>query len=218
MFGRARRMVAFALVGALAFSMVAAALPPASTTLSPGLAAASGEVLASPHFIGVAVMPNSQVGMIFQNSGTEIRFKRYTDEQATDPSLQLSTAAPWYPQLATFGGELVAAYVDTRQPNVGKIAFRVSGDNGVTWGAESYPLGTATFATTIYAPVVVGSRDGQTLYLFSSTGGTIPQYWSTTDPTLTTWTGPSAAGDASMYPAYGSNCGNAGAECYRARG
>src|SRR2546430_16340748 len=88
--GSGRRLLAPPLVGPLLFSLVAAALPPASIPLAPSIAAASGEVLASPHFIGAAVMPNGQVGMIFQNvaSGVgETRFKRYTDEQSTDPSL-----------------------------------------------------------------------------------------------------------------------------------
>ena len=210
------------LIGALLFSSIAAALPPASAPfIAPSLAAASGETLSSPRYIGVAVMPNGQVGMIFDNSGTETRFKRYTDEQATDPSLQLSTAAPAYPQLATFQGELVAGYTDTRAPNAGRFIFRISTDNGATWGAEFYPFGAETFDSSPgFTPVVTTSRDGQTMYFFTAVGSVIPTFRSTTDLTLVSWTAAAPAGDASMRTAGGNyggnNCGNAGAECYRA--
>jgi len=224
MFGRGRRLVAHSVIGTLLFSLIAAALPPASFPLAPAMAAASGEVLASPHFIGVALMPNGQVGMIFQNvtAGVgEIRFKRYTDEQSTDPSIQLSTAAPAYPQLATFRGELVAGYTDTRAPNNGRFVFRISSDNGATWGPESYPFGSETFDSGVqFTPVVTTSRDGQTLYFFTAIGAVIPTFRSTTDLTLVSWTAAAPAGDSSMRTAGGAyggnNCGNAGAECYRA--
>lgn len=221
MLAHIRRLLAHSLIGSLLFSSIAAALPAGSTLLSPAPAAASGEVLTSPRYLSVAVMPNGQVGMIFQNAGTETRFKRYTDEQATDPSLQLSTAAPGYPQITTFRGELVAGYTDTRAPNVGRFVFRISTDNGATWGAEFYPFGAETFDSSVgFAPVVTASRDGQTLYLFNASGAVIPTYRSTTDLSLTTWTTPGPAGDATMRTAGGqygaNNCGNVGAECYRA--
>lgn len=110
------------------FSLIAAALPPASAPLiAPHVAAASGETMTSPRYVSAAVMPNGQVGLLFQNNGSEIRFKRYTSETALDASSQLSTSAPAYPQLTTFKGELVAAYVGTAS----KLAFRISTDNGL---------------------------------------------------------------------------------------
>lgn len=140
MLERVRRLVAHSLIGAIALSLVASALPSASVPLSPTMAAASGETVSSPRYIAVAVMPNGQVGMIFDNSGSETRFKRYIDEQATDPSIQLSTAAPAYPQIATFQGELVAGYTDTRAPNAGRFILRISTDNGATWAPSSIRL------------------------------------------------------------------------------
>jgi RHS repeat-associated protein len=203
-----------ALIGAVLFSSIAAALPPASAPLiAPSLAAASGETLTSPRYVSAAVMPNGQVGLLFQNNGSETRFKRYTSEQSTDPSIQLATSAPAYPQLATFKGELVAAYVGTAS----KLAFRISTDSGATWGSESFPFGTTTFATdTGFAPVVVTSKDQQSLYVFTATNGSVPQYRLSTDATLVTWSSAAAAGDSSMRVAAGNNCGSAGNECYRA--
>ena len=63
---------------------------------------------------------------------------------------------------------------------------------------------------------IVASRDGTKLYFFHCCVSSLPQYRYTTDPTLVTWTTPVVAGDASMRPVSGNNCGNAAAECYRA--
>src|SRR5438132_13466072 len=100
-----RIRVAQVLVASLLFSSIAAALPPASLpAIGPSVAAASGETVTSPRYLSAAVMPNGQVGLLFQNNGSEIRFKRYLTEQSTASSVSLSSAAPAYPQLATFKG------------------------------------------------------------------------------------------------------------------
>jgi RHS repeat-associated protein len=178
---------------------------------------ADAETLASPRFVSATVMPNGQVGLIFTNvpgSSSEIRFVRYTDEHVLAQSIQLSTAEGWYPQLAVLGTTLVAAYADTRSPNVGKLILRTSTDNGATWSAESNPFGSETFGTTTFAPRLVASRSGTTLYLFSAVNGSRPTYRYTTD--LSTWTSAVDAGDTSMRAAGANNCGSAGQECYRA--
>src|SRR5437867_2387995 len=101
---------------------------------APGVARAA-ETVNSPEFLSVAVMPNGQVGMLFLNNAgggvTETRFKRYFAEYGADPSQQISTASPWYPQLATFQGKTIAAYVDTRNASF-QLLFRVSLDHGTS--------------------------------------------------------------------------------------
>src|SRR5712692_7071271 len=175
-----------------------------------------------PKFSSAAVMPNGNVGLLYANgdNGTntsaEIRFSRYTSEHAIASSMQLSTAGPAYPQLTTFRGRLVAGYVDTRAGSAGRFTLRVSDDSGATWSAEATPFGTESFDASGFAPRLVASRDAQTLYLFSAASGAIPQYRSSVDPTLSSWSAPSAAGDGSMRVAAGNNCGSAGDECYRA--
>src|SRR5439155_7185441 len=86
-----------------------------------------------------------------------------------------------------------------------------------TWGAEYAPFGIETFNSFDFAPLLMTSRDGLRLYVFSCcVGGTfpgIPQYRVTTDTTLVTWTAPAAAGDTSMAQAAHNSCGNSGAEC-----
>lgn len=173
-------------------------------------------MISSPRFVSAAVLPNGQVGLLFLNAGTEIRFKRYFAEYGLDASQQLSTAAPWYPQLATFGSRVVAAYVDTRAPNAGRLIFRVSDDSGATWGAESYPFAAETFRSDNSAPRLLASRDGGTLYVFDWTGTGVPRYRFTTDSTLATWSAWAAAGDSSMVVPSWNNCGSSGQECYRA--
>jgi hypothetical protein len=80
----------------------------------PTPAPAKAETLSNPKFVSAAVMPNGEVGLLYANgdNGTntsaEIRFSRYTTEHAMPASIQLSTAGPAYPQLATFRGRLVA--------------------------------------------------------------------------------------------------------------
>ncbi|MGH8733593.1 MAG: sialidase family protein, partial [Burkholderiales bacterium] len=178
---------------------------------------AAAETLASPRYISAALMPNGQVGLIFLNVDgftTETRFVRYTDEHAVGTSVQLSTAAPWYPQLATLGSTLVAAYVDTRAPNAGKLILRTSTDNGATWTGEANPFGSETFDAGGFAPRLVASRDGTKLYLFNHVSGQVPKYRYTTD--LSTWTTAANAGDGTMRLPSGNNCGSAGQECYRA--
>jgi RHS repeat-associated protein len=174
---------------------------------------AYAETLSNPKFVSAALMPNGQVGLLYANGdngvdvSAEIRFSRYTGEHALAPSTQLSTAGPAYPQLATFRGRLVAGYVDTRAANLGKFIVRASDDNGVTWSAEAYLFSGETFNAYTFAPRLVASRDGQTLYFFNATNGTIPQYRSSTDPTLILWSAAAPAGDSSMDIVEGNNCG-----------
>jgi RHS repeat-associated protein len=198
------------------------ALPRASVIPSFLPEAASAETLSNPKFVSAAVMPSGEVGLLYANgdngvnTAAEIRFSRYTAEHALSPSVQLSTAGPAYPQLATFRGRLVAGYVDTRSPNAGKFVVRASDDSGATWSAESFLFSGATFDPWTFAPRLVSSRDGLTLYFFSAAADTVPQYRSTTDSTLAIWSSPAAAGGASMRPAKNNSCGSSGQECYRA--
>ena len=212
------RVARLAFVFAFLLSLGLAALP-ADTRLAAGPKPAAAETLASPRFVSAAVLPNGNVGLVFLNVGasSETRFVRYSAEHALLSSVQLSTAAPWYPQIAVFRGTVVAAYVDTRAPNAGKLVFRTSGDNGATWSAETTPFGSETFDLDDFTPAVVASRDAQTLYVFSSSGQ-LPKYRSTTDTGLVTWSTAADAGDASMAVPSPNNCGNAGQECYRAHG
>lgn len=178
---------------------------------------ADAETVSSPRYVSSAVMPNGNVGLIFLNvsgSNSEIRFVRYTNEHAIASSIQLSTAGPAYPQLAVLGSTVVAAYVDTRSPNVGKMNFRTSTDSGANWSTESNPFGSETFDYATFAPRVVASHDGATLYVFTAVSGARPQYRASTN--LTSWSSAAAAGDTSMRVVTGNNCGNAGQECYRA--
>ena len=217
---RVRVLVGFALFLIL-LPVVTPAFPNAPMPwLFPGTARAA-ETVNSPEYIAPAMLPNGQVGMVFKNDAgggvAEIRFKRYFVEWGMDPSQQLSTASPSYPQLATFQGKTIAAYVDNRGgPNQFQLLFRVSTDNGATWGAEYAPFGAETFDSGNGAPLLVASRDGSKLYLFHCCVSSLPQYRWTTDPALVTWTSPAAAGDASMRLVSNNNCGNAAAECYRA--
>ncbi|MBI2773367.1 MAG: exo-alpha-sialidase, partial [Chloroflexi bacterium] len=137
-------------------------------------AQAYGETVASPRYIAAAVMPNGQVRLVFSNSGTEVRFARYTRETALDPSVVLGAVSSAYPQLATFRGRLVAAFVDTRPGLSGRLAFRASDDSGASWSAPLYPFAAETFDPFGFAPRVVASRDSQTLYVFSGSG--VPRY------------------------------------------
>jgi RHS repeat-associated protein len=217
---RLRRIGRHALSALLILSIGSAALPPGlvpswlpSTAPQP----AAAETLASPRYVSAAVLPNGQVGLVFTNvdgSSSEIRFIRYTDEHVLGDSIQLSTAGPIYPQLAVLGSTLVAAYVDNRSPNAGKLILRTSTDNGATWASESNPFGSETFDYSTFAPRLVASRNAQTLYLFTAVSGYKPKYRSTTN--LTSWTSAADAGDSSMRVATGNNCGSAGQECYRA--
>ncbi|MDP9281379.1 MAG: DUF6531 domain-containing protein, partial [Chloroflexota bacterium] len=212
-------MVGFALFLVL-LPVVTPAFPSAPLPwLFPGTAQAA-ETVNSPEYIAPAIMPNGQVGLVFKNDAgggvAEIRFKRYFVEWGMDPSLQLSTASSSYPQLTSFQGKVITGYVDNRSgsPTQNQLLFRVSTDNGATWASEYAPFGTATFDTTRWAPLLVTSRDGSTLYAFSAAGGSIPEYRYTQDPTLATWTGPFAAGDSSMHAAIGWSCGD-NSECAR---
>ncbi len=219
-----RRRRVFAL--ALMFTILSAGLPALPRAATPVPAPlpepASAETLAKPKFASAAVMPSGQVGLLYANgdngvnTSAEIRFTRYTGEHAVASSIQLSTAGPAYPQLATFKGRLVAGYVDTRAGSVGRFILRASDDSGVTWSSEPTPFGTETFDGYGFAPRLVASRDAQTLYLFTAANNAIPQYRSTTDSTLASWGAAVAAGDSSMRVASGNNCGSAGSECYRA--
>jgi RHS repeat-associated protein len=201
-------------------SIVSMALPPGLLPAWLPSAApkiADAETVSSPHYVSAALMPNGQVGLLFQNvngSNAETRFVGYTGEHALSQSIQLSTAAPGYPQLAVLGSTLVAGYVDTRAPNNGKLVLRTSTDNGATWTAEATPFGSEIFDTANFAPRVVASHSGTTLYVFKATSGSVPTYRSTTD--LSSWTSAAAAGDSSMRLPSGNNCGSAGQECYRA--
>src|SRR2546425_448783 len=218
----ARRIIAWTLCTAVAFQLVAAALPPLESVPLVPLPAAAAETLAKPQYVAGAVMPNGQVGLIFANgdngvnTAAEIRFLRYTSEHAIATSLQLSTAGPNYPQLTVFKNTLVAGYVDSRSPNDGKFIVRTSSDNGATWSAESNPFGSETFDRGAFAPRLVGSRDGNTLYLFSTVSGQKAKYRSTTSADLTGWSTAADVGDASIRTPSGNNCGSAGQECYRA--
>ena len=217
---RLRRLGRNALSSLLMLSIASMALPPGLLPAWLPSAAprpADAESLSSPRYVSAALMPNGQVGLVFENvngSSVETRFIRYTTEHSLEPSIQLSTAGPAYPQLAVLGSTLVAAYVDTRSPNSGKLILRTSTDNGATWSSESNPFGTETFDTSTFAPRVVASHDGATLYVFKATSGYVPTYRSTTD--LSSWTSSAAAGDSSMRVTSGNNCGSAGQECYRA--
>lgn len=215
---RARRVVRPAFAWLLILAVASASLPAdLLPSWLPAPRSAAAETLGSPRYVSAAVMPNGQVGLLFLNvsgSSSEIRFMRYTTEHELASSVQLSTAGPSYAQLAVLGSTVVAAYVDTRSPNVGKMIFRTSTDSGATWASESNPFGTETFDSTTFAPRVVASHSGTTLYMFTASSGNRPQYRSTTN--LTTWSSAAAAGDTSMRVANGNNCGNAGDECYRA--
>ena len=217
---RVRLLVGFALF-LIVLPVITPALPDAPLAwLFPGIARA--ETVASPEYVNPTVLPNGQVGMIFRNDAgggvVETRFKRYFVEWGMDPSQQLSTAAPAYPQLAAFQGKTIAAYVDSRSgsPTQGQLLARVSTDNGASWAAEYSLFGTETFDGGNSAPLLVASRDGTKLYLFNCCVSSLPQYRYTTDPALVTWTSPVPAGDASMRVVSGNNCGLAAAECYRA--
>jgi RHS repeat-associated protein len=217
---RVRVLVGFALF-LIILPIVTPALPEAALPwLFPGIARA--ETVSSSQYVAPALLPNGQVGLLFRNDAgggvVETRFKRYFVEWGMDASVQLSTAAPSYPQLAVFQGKTIAAYVDSRSgsPTQGQLLVRVSTDSGATWGPESSPLGTETFDAGNSAPLLVASRDGTKLYLFHCCVSSLPQYRYTTDPTLVTWTSPVAAGDSSMRLVTGNNCGLAAAECYRA--
>ena len=217
---RVRLLVGFALFLIL-LPVVTPALPSAPLPWFSSGTAQAAETVISPQYIAPAVLPNGQVGMVFRNDQgagvTETRFKRYFVEWGLDASLQLSTAAPSYPQLAVFQGKTIAGYVDTRGgPNQFQLLFRVSTDSGATWGSEYAPFGAETFDSGNSAPLLVTSRDGSTLYLFHCCVSSRPQYRSTTDPTLVTWTSPAPAGDTSMRVVTGNNCGLAAQECYRA--
>src|SRR5947209_7581501 len=78
--------------------------------------------------------------------------------------------------------------------------------------AAALPPASAPFI----APSVVTARDQQSLYLFTATSGSAPQYRVTTDATLGTWSAVAAAGDSSMRVTSANQCGNAGQECSRA--
>ena len=155
---RLRRLGRNALSSLLVLSIASMALPPGLIPAWLPSAApqpAAAETVASPRYVSAALLPNGQVGLIFQNvsgSNVETRFIRYTTEHSLDPSVQLSTAGPAYPQLAVLGSTLVAAYVDTRSPNAGKLTIRTSTNNGETWSSESNPFGTETFDTSTFAP------------------------------------------------------------------
>lgn len=217
---RVRLLVGFALFLVL-LPMVTPAFPSVPLKwLFPGTAQAA-ETVNAPQYIAPAILPNGQVGMVFRNDAgagvVETRFKRYFVEWGMDPSVQLSTASPSYPQLVAFQGKTIAAYVDNRGgPNQFQLLFRVSTDNGATWGSEFAPFGAETFDAGNNAPLLVTSRSGSTLYLFNCCVSNLPQYRSTTDATLVIWTSPAPAGDGTMRWVSGNNCGNAAAECYRA--
>jgi len=160
---RVRLLVGFALF-LIVLPVITPALPDAPLAwLFPGIARA--ETVASPEYVNPAVLPNGQVGMIFRNDAgggvVETRFKRYFVEWGMDPSQQLSTAAPAYPQLAAFQGKTIAAYVDSRSgsPTQGQLLARVSTDNGASWAAEYSLFGTETFDGGNSAPLLVASRD-----------------------------------------------------------
>lgn len=123
-----------------------------------------------------------------------------------------------YPQLVSFQGKVIAAYVDNRggSSTQGQLRFRVSTDSGATWAAEYSPFGVETFSTGATTPLLGASRNGATLYLFSCCVSSLPQYRSTVDPALATWSAAAVAGDATMRLVAGNNCGNSGQECYRA--
>jgi hypothetical protein len=110
---------------------------------------------------------------------------------ADDTTGSVSAASPSYPQLAAFQGKTIAAYVDNcGGPNQFQLLFRVSTDNGATWGAEYAPFGTETFDSGNSAPLLVTSRDGRTLYLFHCCVTSVPQYRSNridADGNKTTW-------------------------------
>lgn len=217
---RARVTVGLALALIL-LPLVTPALPAGPLAWLFPTAATAAETVLTPQYVAPAVLPTGQVGIVFRNDAgggvTETRFKRYFVEYGMDPSVQLSTASPSYPQLAVFQGKTIAAYVDTRGgPNQFQLLFKISNDSGASWAAEYAPFGSETFDSGNSAPLLVASRDGTTLYLFSCCVSSRPQYRSTTDAALATWTTPVAAGDATMRVVTGNNCGNAAAECYRA--
>lgn len=213
-------------VMALVFIMLTAGLPalprvPSVPSFVPEPAAA--EVVSKPKFVSAALMPNGEVGLLYANgdngvnTAAEIRFYPYTTEHSARPSIQLSTAGPAYPQLVTFRGRLVAAYVDTRAAHLNQLAFRVSDDSGLNWSPETYPFGAETFDPWTLAPRVTASRDGQTLYVFTAVQEQIPNYRLSTDPNLVTWTSQVPAGNGTMATAARNGCG-ADDECPRAHG
>jgi hypothetical protein len=215
-----RRLTVGSALFLILLPVVLPAFPNASLPWPFPTAARGGEVLNSPEYAGATVLPNGQVGLIFVNDLggglLETRFKAYFTEHGMNQSQQLSTASAWYPQVATFQGKVVAAYVDNRSgsPTFQQLLFRTSPDSGATWGAEFTPFGSATYDTTHWTPLLVASRDGTTLYVFSATVDTIPVYRTTQDPALATWTTPVAAGDASMHLTQNQSCGDA-SECAR---
>lgn len=98
----------------------------------------AGELLNSPEYAGATVLPNGQVGLIFMNDigagQRETRFKAYFTEHGMNQSQQLSTASPNYPQIASFQGKVIAAYVDNRSgPTQSQLLVRISSDNGASW-------------------------------------------------------------------------------------
>jgi len=186
----------------------------------------AGEVLNSPEFVDAAVLPNGQAGLIFVNDMggglLETRFKAYFTEHGMNPSQQLSTSAAWYPQITSFQGKVVAAYVDSRSgsPTYQQLLVRTSPDSGASWGSEFTPFGTETFDMTRQSPLLMASRDGTRVYLFSCCVANIPQYRYSTDPTLLTWTAAAPAGDATMELAVTSDCTStppSSDECMRSR-
>jgi RHS repeat-associated protein len=219
------------LIGAAVFLILLPAVTPAFPR--PGLpwlvpnVANAGEILASPEFVDATVLPDGQAGLIFVNDlgggVAETRFKSYFAEYGLNPSQQLSTSSAWYPQLLTFQGKVVAAYVDNRigSPTFERLLFRTSLDSGASWGSEFVPFGAETFNAQRESPVLVASRDGTRVYLFSCCVGQLPQYRYTTDANLLTWTAPAAAGDASMHLVHASDCSTGGSwhiyECERSR-
>jgi hypothetical protein len=94
------------------------------------------------------------------------------------------------------------------------LELRVSDDNGMTWGAPQFPFGAEVFDPAGFAPRLVASHDGQTLYVFSGVGSIV--YRATTDPTLAVWSVAVPAGDSTMRAASNNNCGASQPECYRA--
>ena len=216
-----RRIVVGAGLFFVLLPAVMPALPPGPLSWLAPLRASAGEILNSPEYAGATLMPNGQAGLIFMNiiggGLAETRFKAYFTEHGMNPSQQLSTSSANYPQIATFQGKVIAAYVDNRSgPNQFQLLFRISPDSGASWGSEFAPFGTEAFDAGNSAPLLMTSHSGSTLYLFNCCVSSLPQYRSTTDPTLVTWTTAAPAGDASMRVVTSNNCGNAGQECYRA--
>src|SRR5437867_277316 len=225
---RLRRRLA---VGAALFFVLLPAVMPALplgplSWLAPRSANA-GELLNSPEFVDAAVLPNGQAGLIFVNDMggglLETRFKAYFTEHGMNPSQQLSTSSSWYPQITSFQGKVVAAYVDNRtgSPTYQQLLMRTSPDSGASWGSEFSPLGAETFDTTRQSPLLMASRDGTRVYLFSCCVASIPQYRSTIAPVLPSWTAAApAANDTTMELVVNSDCTSpppASDECFRSR-